>query len=60
LCGFAGNVNFPAQGVGKNPENADAGPGLRAYGSMMRALYHPQSDRRSWAAMKMFFDEALA
>jgi len=28
---------------------------------MMRtALYHPQSDRRSWAAMKMSFDESLA
>ena len=31
-----------------------------ADGSMMRtAIYHPQSDRRSWAAMKMFFDEVL-
>ena len=32
-----------------------------ADGSMMRtALYHAQSDRRSWAAMKSFLDETLA
>jgi len=32
-----------------------------ADGSMMRtALYHPQSDRRSWAAMQAFLDETLA
>jgi dienelactone hydrolase len=32
-----------------------------ADGSMMRtALYHEQSDRRSWAAMKGLFDEVLA
>jgi dienelactone hydrolase len=31
-----------------------------ADGSMLRtALYHAQSDRRSWAAMKAFFDEVL-
>ena len=31
-----------------------------ADGSMMRtALYHPQSDRRSWAAMRALFDEVL-
>lgn len=32
-----------------------------ADGSMMRtALYHARSDRRSWAAMRAFFDETLA
>lgn len=32
-----------------------------ADGSMMRtALYHPQSDRRAWAAMQAFLDETLA
>lgn len=32
-----------------------------ADGSMMRtALYHAQSDRRSWAAMRSFLDETLA
>ena len=32
-----------------------------ADGSMMRtAMYHPQSDRRSWAAMKGLFNEILA
>jgi dienelactone hydrolase len=31
-----------------------------ADGSIMRtALYHAQSDRRSWAAMKALFDEVL-
>lgn len=31
-----------------------------ADGSMMRtALYHPQSDRRSWAAMRALFNEVL-
>ena len=31
-----------------------------ADGSMMRtAMYHAQSDRRSWAAMKALFDEVL-
>jgi dienelactone hydrolase len=32
-----------------------------ADGSMMRtAMYHPQSDRRSWAAMQALFNEILA